>query len=156
MELKYLDLFKCYWILLILQSYPLGVGVGGWGWGCVCEGVSHTCMHVHTHTHMHTHTHTNMHVKHDKHGCLHVGGHLQFLYMYTCVCIHVHACLCMCTCVGTPPCLQTPTHPPTCPLPTSCREPKIPKFNLRLQLIKIFWFCLKILYLWTLLNSYRL
>ena len=36
------------------------------------------CIHVHAHMHMH--------VKHDKHGCLHVGGHLQFLYMYICIC----------------------------------------------------------------------
>ena len=40
-----------------------------------------------------------MHVKHAnhaKHGCLHVGGHLQFLYMYTCAYVHVHV-------GGTPP-----------------------------------------------------
>ena len=44
------------------------------------------------HTHMHMHAHTHMHVEHDKHakhGCLHVGGHLQF---YTSVCMHVHVC----------------------------------------------------------------
>ena len=45
-------------------------GEGGYVWGDV------PCMHVHAHMHMH-----------DKHGCLHVGGHLQFLYMYTCICI---------------------------------------------------------------------
>ena len=69
-----------------------------------------------------------MHVKHAKHGCLHVGGHLQFLYMYKCVCVHVHACACMCMCVGTPP--HAPRCPPThLPPPQSRREPKTPKFN---------------------------
>ena len=36
-----------------------------------------------------------MHVKHDKHGCLHGGGYLQFpnmfiLVFHVCVCMHVH------------------------------------------------------------------
>ena len=132
MELKYLDLFKCYWIFVDSGVLPPG---GGGGWMGVCEGVgvwgglpcmhacTYTCMHAHTHACMHAH----MHVKHDKNGYLHVGGHLQFLYMYTCVCMHVHACTCMCTCVGTPPCPQTPTHPPV--PPQSHREPKTPKFK---------------------------
>ena len=36
------------------------------------------------HTHMHMHACMHMHVEHDKHakhGCFHVSGHLQFLYM---------------------------------------------------------------------------
>ena len=37
----------------------------------------HARMHMHAHMHMHV-----KHAKHAKHGCLHVGGHLQFLYMY--------------------------------------------------------------------------
>ena len=58
----------------------------------------------------------HMHVKHDehaKHGCLHVGGHLQFLYMYTC------ACMCVCACMwDTPMPPDAPRHPPpTCPSP---------------------------------------
>ena len=107
-------LLNFYWFW---QSYP-----GGWGWGWVCEGVSHACMHAHIH--VHTHTHTHIHVKHDKHGCLHVGGHLQFLYMYTCVCMHAHACVH----VWRHP--HAPRHPPThLPPPQSCREPKTPKFN---------------------------
>ena len=59
----------------------MGVGVGMGVWG-----VSHACMHAHACMHMH--------VKHAKHGCLHVGGHLQFLYMYKCACVHVHAYRC--------------------------------------------------------------
>ena len=56
---------------------------GRGGYECVEGCPMHVCMH--------------MHVKHAKHGCLHAGGHLQFLYMYTCVCVcvHVNACVCM-------------------------------------------------------------
>ena len=92
----------------------LGVGV----WGCPMH-YAHACMHAHTCKHAHTHTH--MHVKHDKHGCLQGGSHLQFLCMYTCVC----------TCVETPAMPpDTPRHPLThLSPPHSCREPKTPKFN---------------------------
>ena len=72
-------------------------GDGG-GYGCVGGCPMHTHMHMHAHTHMHV-----KHANHAKHGCLHVGGHLQFLYMYTCVCV----CVCMrvhaCACVGDTP-----------------------------------------------------
>ena len=99
----------------------VGVGMGVWG-GCP--------MHTHIHTHAHTHMHTHMHVKHAnhaKHGCLHVGGHLQFLYMYTCVYVHVRACACV---GGHPRCPQMPLSPPThLPPPQSRREPKTAKFN---------------------------
>ena len=69
----------------------MGLGMGVWG------GVPCTRMHAHMH----------MHVKHAKHGCLHVAGHLQFLYMYTCVYVPVRACMCMCG--GDTP------HAPRCP-----------------------------------------
>ena len=130
MELKYLDSFKCYRILTDCRGFPLGAGgwvdEGGGGYGCVggilCLNAC-TCMHTHTHTHMH--------VKHDQQGCLHVGGHLQFLYMYTCacvcVCVHVHACVCM---WEHPPCLKMPPDTPThLAPPQSHREPKIPNLN---------------------------
>ena len=99
---------------MIPGVHPLGGLADGWmgvGLGMGVWGVSHVCMHAHAR--MHTHTH--MHVKHAKHGCLHVCGHLQFLYMYKCACVHVRACMCMCV-GGTPPCPQMPP-PPTCPLP---------------------------------------
>ena len=38
--------------------------------------------HMHTHMHMFVHVHTYIHIKQDNHGCLHGGGHLQFLYIY--------------------------------------------------------------------------
>ena len=142
-ELKYLDKLKCYRILSDSRGPPPWGGGrwvdGGGGWhGCVW-GVS--CMH--TCTHMHTHTH--MHVKHAKHGCLHVGGHLQFLYMYKCVCVHVCACACMCVCVGTAP--HAPRcPPPTCPLPRATGSPKHQN-SISPELIEIIQFCLKILYL---------
>ena len=124
-ELKYLDKLKCYRILSDSGGPPpwgmadgwMGVGVGMSVW----EG--DPCMYACTHTYAHMH----MHVKHAKHGCLHVGGHLQFLYMYKCVCVHVHACTCMCVCAGTPP--IPPDAPTHLPPPQSRKEPKTPKFN---------------------------
>ena len=94
-------------------------GCGRWvdgsrgGYGCVGGHPMPTCMHVHVCTHMH--------VKHDKHGCLHVGGHLQFLYM------HLHVCACVCMFVVIPPMPPDTPHPST--PPQSCRKPKTPKFN---------------------------
>ena len=122
---------------------------GGWqmgglglGWVWVYGGVSHAHMHAHTCTHMHAHTH--MHV-HAKHGCLHVGGHLQFLYMYKCVCVcvcmHAHACACV---GGHPHAPRCP--PPTCLLPRTTGSPKHQN-SISPELIEIIRFCLKILYL---------
>ena len=119
--------------------------MGGWGrggYGCVVG-----CP-MHAHTHMHAHAHMHMHVKHAKHakdGCLHVGGHLQFLYMYKCACVHVRACTCMCMCVGTPP-IAPDAPPPTCPLPRAAGSPKHQN-SISPELIEIIQFCLKILYL---------
>ena len=118
----------------------MGVGVGMG----VCGGVS--CMHTRTHMHMHACTHMHVkHAKHAKHGCLHVGGHLQFLYMYKCACVRVRACTCMCVHVGTPP--HAPdAPPPTCPLPRAAGSPKHQN-SISPELIEIIQFCLKILYL---------
>ena len=84
----------------VLTHYPpMGVG-GEWGSKWV---ESHP---VHTHAHGGVHplgmhactrmcTHTCMHVEHDKHGCLHGGGHLQFPNMFilafSCMCVHARA-----------------------------------------------------------------
>ena len=131
--------------LLILGVHPLGgwrMCAWGWGWVWVCGGVSH----AHTHAHARTHTHTHVkHANHAKHGCLHVGSHLQFLYMYTCVYVHVRVC----ACVGGHP-LMPPdapdTPPPTCPLPRAAGSPK-QQNSISPELIEIIRFCLKILYL---------
>ena len=119
------------------------VGMGMWG-------VYHANTHAHACTHMHARTHMHVkHAKHAKHGCLHVGSHLQFLYMYKCVCVcmHVHVC------ENTPHAPRCP--PPTCPLPRAAGSPKHQN-SISPELIEIIRFCLKILYLWTFLNSYRL
>ena len=100
----------------------------------------------HTHAHMHTHarmcTHTCMHVKHDKHGCLHGGGHLQFPNMFILAfraraCMHVHVHMFR----------DTPHAPqPICPLPRAAGSPNHQKF-ISPELIEIIRFCLKNLYL---------
>ena len=129
MELKYLDKFKCYRILSDSRGPPpwgvadwwMGVGVGMGVWG-----LSHTCMHAHPCTC--THARMHMHVKHAKHGCLHVGSHLQFLYMYKCACVHVCACVCVCMCVwgGHPSMPPDAPHPPApSPEPQGAQNTKI-------------------------------
>ena len=130
-ELKYLDKLKCYRILSDSGvPPPWGVADGWMGVGVSMSvwGMSHACMHAHAHTRMHAHMQMHVkHSKHAKHGCLHVGGHLQFLYMYKCACV----CACMCmqvrVCGDTPHALRCP--PTHLPPPQSCREPKRPKFN---------------------------
>ena len=149
-ESKYLNSFKFY---CILEGYPPGGWVGGWvGGGGVGWGHPHT--HVHKHAHARTCTHTCMHVKHGKHGCLHGGSHLQFpnmfiLAFHACACMHVHVHMSR----DTPHALRCP--PTHLPPPQIHREPKSPKF-ISPELIEIFRFCLKNLYLWTFLNSSRL
>ena len=121
-------LLNFYWFW---GSTPWGGGRwvhgGGGGYGCV-GGVpcTYTCTRMYARTHMHV-----KHANHAKHGCLHVGGHLQFLYMYTCVYVCVCACVHMCVCGGdTPHAPRCPWHPPThLPPPQSRREPKTAKFN---------------------------
>ena len=134
---------------MIPGVHPPGGVVDGWmgvGVGMGVWGVSHACTHAHACTHMHTHTHMHVkHAKHAKHGCLHVGGHLQFLYMYKCACMRVRACTCMWVCVGTLP-MPPDAPPPTCPLPRSAGSPKHQN-SISPELIKIIQFCLKILYL---------
>ena len=138
------------------ESTPWGgdrwVDRGKGGYGCVGRCPMHTHMHMHACMHMHV-----KHANHAKYGCLHVGGHLQFLYMYTCVYVRMHTCACMCLCVGmTPMPPDAPdTPPPTCPLPRATGSPK-QQNSISPELIEIIRFCLKILYLWTFLTSYRL
>ena len=83
------------------------------------------------------------------------------MHVHACACVHVHVCACMYTSVGghpptTPiphnPPPQPTTHPPT---PRATGNPKHQN-SISLKLIEIIQFCLKILYLWTFLNSHRL
>ena len=141
--------------LLIWGGTPPGGWVGvfvGWGW------VGTPPTHVHMHMHMHTCTctcaHTCMHVKHDKHGCLHGGGHLQFPNMFilafrACACVHMHVHMSN----DTPPWTQMP--PPSREPQGAAGSPNHQKF-ISPELIEIIQFCLKNLYLWTFLNSSRL
>ena len=78
-----------------------------------------------------------------------------FANFYTC--IHVHVCMCMHVCGGHPPCPKMPPDTPQTPAPSPELQ-GAPKHqnSISLELIEIIQFCLKILYLWTLLNSYRL
>ena len=124
---------------LLILGVPQGMGWVDWfRGGCRCWGAPHADMH--------------MHVKYDKHGCLHEGGHLQFLYMYMCAYAYMHMHVHMC--VDTP---HAPRCTPIiCPSPQELQGGQNTKNSLSLELIEIIWFCLKILYLWTLLNSYRL
>ena len=123
-ESKYLDLFKSYCIFTNLGGYPPGGGwVGGWEWGWVWAPPTHMRMHMHMHACTCTYAHTCMHVEHDKHGCLHGGGHLQFPNMFILVfrayaCMHMHVHMSRDT-PHAPRC--TPTHLPP---PQSRREPQ--------------------------------
>ena len=123
-----------FWLIL---GAPWEVGVGGWRWGW-WEGAP---MHVHTHTHA---CMTSYRIPRDS-----PNGRQPFAWSYH----PYHAC--MCTCVG-----DTPNHPqpPSTQAPLPPRAVGSPKHqnSISLELIEIIRFCLKILYLWTLLNSYRL
>ena len=153
-ESKYLDSFKFYCVFTDLGGTPLGIGwVGGWGWDWV--GHPHACLHMHVHAC--TCAHTYMHVKHDKHGCLHCGGHLQFpnmfiLVFHACACMHVHVYMSR----DTPMPPDTPNPSVSSPEPQGAPgSPNHQKF-ISPKLIKIIQFCLKNLYLWTFLSSSRL
>ena len=138
---------QAYWIFTDFRG-PLGV-VDGWMGVrivmCVC-GVSHACTHMHTCTHTCT-CMLNM---------INMDDSMLVAICNFYTCIHVRACACMLVHVETPPCLRChQTSPPTCPLPRVTGSPKHQN-SISPELIEIIRFCLKILYLWTLLNSYRL
>ena len=65
--------------------------------------------------------------------------------------MHVHVCAHV---WGHPPCPHTPPTP-SCPILRAAGSPKHQN-SISPELIEIIRFCLKNLYLWTLLNSYRL
>ena len=126
---------------------PLGGGgVGGWGGGW-WEGAPHPCAHARTYDII-----GNPRDFPKSNG----GGHLHEITMFTmqcmraCACVHVHVHVCG----GHPPTTPHP-HPPT-PPPLRATGSRKHQNSITLELIKIIQFCLKILYLWTFLNSYRL
>ena len=138
-----------------------GSPAGGWGgeWMGVGGGER-----VHpTHVHMHAHAHA---CTYDIIGNSQVfpqwGRPFAWNYhvYHTCVCVHAHVCMHMHVhvCRGHPPTTPIPQpSPPSQPPPTP-RAAGSPKHqnSISLELIEIIQFCLKILYLWTFLNSYTL
>ena len=152
MELKYLDKLKCYQILSDSGGPPpwgmadgwMGVGIGMGVWG-----VSHAHMHAHTRMHMHVKHVVNM-INMDASMSAAICNFFTCINVRVCVCVHA----CACACVGGYP--HAPRCPPlTCPLPRAAGSQKHQN-SISPELIKIIRFCLKILYLWTFLNSYRL
>ena len=135
------------------QGSPLGVG--GCGWGLV-RGCPHT--HAHVCIHLHVHTHTCMYdIIWNSQGFPQWGWPFVWNYhvYHGCMCVHVCACMYMHVhmCGDTPQQPHTLIHPPS--TPQSHRSWKYQN-SITLELIDIIRLCLKILYLWTFLNSYRL
>ena len=155
-ELKYLDKLKRYQILSDSGGPPLGGwrmgGWGGSGYGSVGGCPMHTYMHTYAHTYTHTHTcmlnMLNM-LSMDASMLAAICNFYTCINVCVCACMHMHVRVCG----DTLPCPQMP--PPTCTLPRATGSPKHQN-SLTLELIEIIQFCLKILYLWTFLNSYRL
>ena len=75
----------------------------------------------------------------------HGGAHLELIIMI----IHVCTCEHMCACMGHPSSHPTHIHPPP-------RGRTKISYTIKLEQIKIFQFCLKILDLWIFLHSSRL
>ena len=158
-ELKYLYKLKCYRILSDSGGPPPGgwrTGELGWGWVWVCGGVFHAYTHAHAWTHMHARMH--MHVKHVV-NMINMDASMSAAICNFYTCINVHVCMCMharaCACVWGHLPMPPDAPPPTCPLPRTAGSPK-QQNSISPELIEIIRFCLKILYLWTFLNSYRL
>ena len=152
-ELKYVDLFKCYWIFEWFRGSP---SLEGWGWvdwggtlsGCLgdtprmCAG-AHTCMHVCACAYMY---------KHDNfmQMAAPIGKFWGICYhIITHVCTLMHACACPCVYAWAT--LQTPwqshAHPLT-PTPPKRGTSGISQNWKALELIEIFQFCLKIWNVW--------
>ena len=133
-----------------------GRGVGGWWWGVVRGCIPSTC----TRTHMHACARARTRVWHHREfpGIPQMGAAicmklscLPCVRVRACACVHEHVCAHV---WGSPPNHPPPpsTQPPT---PRAAGSPKHQN-SISLELIEIIRFCLKILYLWTFLNSYRL
>ena len=127
------------------------VWVGGWGLNSVTVfgAVPYACAHVHADGCMCARVWAVMSWR-DSPGFPYGSRHLHEIIMSTthaCACVCVCACACMCTCVG------VPSQPPPTPRAAGSWKHQI---SISLELIEIIRFCLKILYLWTFLNSYRL
>ena len=135
------------------RGSPLGGGeVGGWGWGVVRGCTPYTC------THARAHMRTRVWHHREFPGIPPMGmaicmklSCLPRMHVRACTCVHVRVCAHV---WGVPSNHPPPpsTHPPT---PRAAGSPKHQN-SISLELIEIIRFCLKILYLWTFLNSHRL
>ena len=140
----------------LIPGVPHPRGWGG-GWMGVRGGDRIPPTHMHTHAHAHTRTYDIIGNPWD---FPKIQWEQPFAWNYhvyhACMCVCVRACVCMRVhvCGGHPPTTPHP-HPPSPPTPRAAGSPKHQN-SISLELIKIIRFCLKILYLWTFLNSYRL
>ena len=139
-------LLNFYWF----QVSPLGDGSGWmrWGWW---EGAPHTCVHACSCTHVHMGM-TSYRIPRDSS----IGA--AICMKLSCLpCMHVCVCVCVCMCMHVHARAHVWEAPPTTPhlIQPATGSPNHQN-SISLELIKIIQFCLKILYLWTLLNSYRL
>ena len=130
---------------MILGCPPWGLG-GGWMWvGVVRGGTPPMCICMCMHAHACAYDIIGNPRDFPKSNG---GGHLHEITMFI-----MHACACVHTCehVWGHPQPPSPIDPP----PRAAGSPKHQN-SITLERIEIIRFCLKILYLWTFLNSYRL
>ena len=135
----------------MIPGFAPGVGSGWMGVGVVRGCPPHMC----TCTCMHAHTYD---IIVNSRGFPQWGQPFAWNYhvFHTCMCVHMCACMCVHVhmCGGTRNHHPAPSTHPSSP-PRATGSPN--HWNsISLELIEIIQFCLKILYLWTLLNSYRL
>ena len=122
------------------QGPPLGGGTLSGCLGCAS----------HVHTHMHAHISDDVITGFPREFPMPWEQPFAWNYdVYTWM--HMHACACTCVWGTT----QTPWQSPT-PIPPKGGPPEISQKSIKIEWIKIFEFCLKILDLWTLVHSNRL
>ena len=159
-SLQRFQIFKQNWNISISSSaieFWLILGVPPEGWEVVRGCPLHTCACTHTHTC--TCMCTCIWHHRESLGFPQIQWGQPFAWNYhvyhACMCVRVHACMHVCVhmCGGHYP--TTPTPIQATPTPRATGSPEHQNSR-SLELMKIIWFCLKILYLWTFLNSYRL
>ena len=121
-----------------------GWGMGGWRWGVVGGCPPHTCTQMRTHTHA---CMVNMVISCKWPPPLDLGKSrgfpmMSYAHACACTCMHVRACACG---------WGAPSHHPP---PPRGGTPGIIQNSIALELIEIFWFCLKIWNLWRLAHPW--
>ena len=171
------QIFKQNWNVSISSSaieFWMILGVPPWGWGgrwMEVGGGERVTPPTCTRMRMYASARTRMHVWHHREfpGIPPMGAAICMkLSCLPCMCVRACACMHARACAhvwGHPPTTPHP-HPPTFPStpPPPSTHPPTPRAagspkhqnSISPELIEIIRFCLKILYLWTFLNSYRL